>query len=407
MKDLSPDSVQAHVLLPTSLERALPGPLAALLCAIVLAAGCGDSAPRVRDGSADATTDRAATDSGGALPDAAASDATDAARADAADAAPADAPTDSTPDAAVDLAPDGAADLAPDQAADGAADVAADAGADNRADGGAAEAGDAEPLCTGAGCPSAVAAGHLQLWLRGDQAVQCAPVAALNRVTVWGDLSGHGRDAKPPAGKPGPLCGASAATINGRAVIKFARTGSAADGDYLEADLQSLVDKPFTIAVVERRPADPMQNVFNAWMIGSALQKPEDTMCAGVNMNANRGILLGYQLPTLMIAGTWGIDCDISAFGGEGMAKVARSMLTFAPGVGLTLFSGGTKTGPVASQGLKLLVQAYVGRGYNFDETENRFLGDIAEVVAFDVALSDAERLALDGYLKQLWGGDP
>jgi hypothetical protein len=44
-----------------------------------------------------------------------------------------------------------------------------------------------------------------------------------------------------------------------------------------------------------------------------------------------------------------------------------------------------------------------IGRALRTHTGDDRFIGDIAEIVVFDVALSDPERLQMEAYLKAHW----
>ena len=47
-------------------------------------------------------------------------------------------------------------------------------------------------------------------------------------------------------------------------------------------------------------------------MLGSKLGFPDDVLC-GANSNVGQAFVLGYGLDRVMIASTWGADCDINA----------------------------------------------------------------------------------------------
>jgi hypothetical protein len=305
-----------------------------------------------------------------------------------------------------------------------AADSSADAGAEasvpssERAPGSAPDASDAhapslsQPTggdgpsttwpCAGGGCPDEVAPGHLQLWLRSDQGVECAQEAGINRVRVWRDLSGNGRDAVPAASKVGPVCGAG--MLNGRHAITFPRTDGLEDQEYLETNLASLKDKGFTIAVVEKREGA----ANNLFMIGSQLEFPDAVSCP-MNPNANRGLLLGYWMPGLLGASTWGTTCDVSATVPAAFATASLVVTTYEPMVGLKLFLNGNKVGESPSSGLEAIGRGLVGRAFqhNMYSKDTRYRGQMAEVVVFDVPLEDGTRTALEQYLKATWGTGP
>jgi hypothetical protein len=221
-------------------------------------------------------------------------------------------------------------------------------------------------------------------------------------VQKWRDLSGHTRDAVPPAGQPGPLCGASAATIEGHPVVTFPRDATYPSGEYLEVDLAAIVDRPFSIAIVELRRGDGVQG---AWLLGSRLPYPASLDCGPVNLNASEGLAIGYPGPFVFVATVWGPNCDILLGLPPPAARPNGSLVVFAPGTGITLFSQELTVGPVASEGLKRSQLGFIGRGFDsaVGVDDSRFAGDIAEIVIFDVALTTDQRKALQGYFRASW----
>jgi hypothetical protein len=299
-----------------------------------------------------------------------------------------------SPDAGVEgLAPDTAPPM-PDTAIDVAVGDSSDASPDQTADGGG---------CSAPGCPSMLAPGHLQLWLRGDQGVECAPVDNANRVTAWRDLSPKGHDALPATGKHGPLCGASAGAINGRPVIKFPRTPGLDAEEHLEVDFTSLLDHSFTIAFVDRRPSatDP----FNSWVIGSKLPYPDGVSCDDVGPNSNQGLAFGYLFSSSLYVTAWGKDCDAIGAVSLGDDLAHMTVVTFSPSAGLKVFRDGAADGSAPSEGLKSTMGGYLGRGFQQtpDGADSRFLGDVAEVVVIDDELDTERRQALESYLQIAW----
>jgi hypothetical protein len=256
----------------------------------------------------------------------------------------------------------------------------------------------ATPPCTGDACPSGIAPGHLQLWLRGDRGLDCAG----GMVERWRDLSGHERDALPPAGKAGPLCGAQ--MLNGHATVFFPHTNGRADAEHLEVDLTPLAGSPFSIAVVEKRTGLRQ----DGYLVGSQLPFPDDVSC-GLSVNRERGLVLGYNASSFLWASTWGEDCDLAVSVPPSAPKPSIVMMTYQPQVGLSLFRDGTKLGTSPSRGLRSIVKGFIGRGYQLGQypEDTRYSGQIAEIVVFDSALSDVERGALEAYFKATWDSGP
>jgi hypothetical protein len=351
--------------------------------------------------------------------------------ADTAQSPPADASPDRAPDGVAERpADDAAIDLARDMAADGAAehpsgdvatdtvvdsppgageDAATDVAAEAPANDAAADSGgddgpsDAVAACSPAGCPTEIAPGHVQLWFRGDVGVECAAVDAKQRVLRWQDFSGHGRHARAPAGRRGPLCGAAAGALNGHSVISFPRTENAQGEEYLEVDLTGIHGKSFTIAIVERR----MPAMFNSWMIGSQLdpKTESEVSCDGVNPNANHGLAIGYPFTMTMQATVWGPDCDIGVPAPALGDKPNVTVVSYSKPTGLQLFTDGTHRMTVASDGLASALLGFIGRGYalNDDVSDSRYRGVIAEIAVFDVELTSEQRTNLEAYFRQRW----
>lgn len=262
---------------------------------------------------------------------------------------------------------------------------------------------------SGSGPPTA----NLQLWLRGDLGVDCIPVGDKNRVAEWRDQSPHQRHARPPAGKRGPLCGPSAGVINGRSTIGFPRTPASnqqqparqdeEDNEYLEVDLHALANKPYSIAVVERRSGTD----FSSWIIGAKLPFPDALDCfvdvfdPKENPNKGKGLMLGYPMSATITATTWGPDCDATYTGVVVGSKAHTTVLVYAPATGLTLFLDGVQKATAPAPAL-VQIEALIGRGF-YQGPDSRYKGEIAEILAFDTALSVEDRQKLESYLHQSW----
>ena len=259
------------------------------------------------------------------------------------------------------------------------------------------------PSCDSPGCPAMLAPGRLQLWLRSDVGVDCAAEGTPRRVTAWRDQSGNGRDARAAAGKVGPAC-STGALLNGREVVSFPATSGFDGEEHLEMELGMLAGKPFSIAVVEQRAEARIASFF----LGSRLPYPDAISCNN-NINAGKGLLLGYPIAVLMAASTWGPDCDINVPVAPAPAKPTRTLMVFTPGAGLTLQVDGVTIGESRSNGLLTMKQALLGRGYDLSTAamDSRYHGVIAEVAVFDVALDEGQRAALDGYLRARWETGP
>ncbi len=380
-----------------------PADLARLLLLIVTivvaGAGCGDEGGQ---GPLGATSDAAAGPDGGAEDGGAGADGVSS--SDGGAIADGGGTGDGGATAAADAAGDGGATA--DAAAGGAVHDAAAGpvadGASAPADPGPSASPDAGPPalpCEGALCPPGIAPG-LKLWLRGDVGVTCD--GAGGRLTRWADLSGGGRHARVPDGSQGPLCGAQAGQLAGRPVVTFPALAGDEDKDYLEVDLGFLVGTSFTIAVVEKRKGSRS----SSWMIGSRLAYPDSVRCSVPNLNVGGGLLLGYAMPTLIKASTWGMNCDLGVDGLPMPSEPRATVLTHRIGEGLALFVDGRKVAAGPAAPLSSIGTGLIGRGFarTPKATDSRYEGDLAEVIAYDRPLGDEERRALETYLQQAWG---
>ncbi|HEX3697255.1 MAG TPA: hypothetical protein VH374_17905 [Polyangia bacterium] len=325
---------------------------------------------------------------------------------------------------------DGADDSVTEPAvSDGGVDSAAEAAPDDDGngspdDGSPSEVDGPAPSCPGPDCPLALAAGHLQLWLRGDQGVSCDG----GRVTRWTDLSGRHNDASPPAGQWGPICGASAGQLNGRDVIMFPRgtEPDAVAAEHLEVDFRTLAQSSLTIAVVEKRDDAP---VTASWMIGTPLPFPTAIFCDdSASVNQTLGMVLGYLTPDHLIGSFWGDSCQ-----GPGesvspppVSKPSTTIMIFQPSTGISLFINGKQgegdgsgfikedgLGPLDTNTADAHPAAFMGRGLigrGFEATESgvdsRYKGLIAEVIIYNAPMVTSDRKLLEAYLTDRWNTD-
>jgi hypothetical protein len=240
--------------------------------------------------------------------------------------------------------------------------------------------------------------------------VECSDVAGSRRVVRWKDLSGKRNDAVAPEGKKGPLCGVDAGAFNGRPVIAFLPDPADRTDGYLEVSLAALVKKPFTVAIVERRK-DLMRP--SSWVLGSKLPYREITSCMVANPNAGKGLRFGYN-GMLVTVSTWGPMCDLRTESipvwtdeTKTAIKPTVSVLTFAPEMGLSL---AVDDRPVVSKpagGLDEVMTGFIGRAYQAGAIDDRYSGQIAEIAAWDVALTDQQRISLRQYLRDTWDTAP
>jgi hypothetical protein len=297
------------------------------------------------------------------------------------------------------LAPDATPDVPSDNPPEGPADVTADA------------------FCPGADCPLVIATDHLQVWLRGDDEMDCPFDGTVARVREWRDRSGKGNHAKPAGGQVGPLCGPSAGMLNGKRVVTFPRTLGQENGEHLQVSLASIQDRPFTVAIVEKRK-DAID--FSSWLLGSRVEAPDQECVPNVEgANTARVLQIGYAAAWDKRATTWGHPCGIAldetvltdAGPPDPTAPTVTTLwlVTLTADKKLSLHLNGSSRGESADEGLrsadmKPAVMGFIGRGLQPAPFDSRFKGDIAEILIYDVALDSQQRRLLEQYLQSRWG---
>jgi len=242
------------------------------------------------------------------------------------------------------------------------------------------------------------------LWLRADLDLECQPYSdGKQRVTVWHDQSGHQNDAVARTGKPGPLCGSDAFPLNGVVDPYFADDNSDFASLILDVDLTPLLGSDYTIFVVERRRGDKYEN----YVIGTLIPTPDNFDCSATGPNPYRGLHFGYRLDDTYTLEEFcdGLRVTVPVLTGTPVPHVDVGWFSQAPDAGQQIFVDGVFLGADHSQNkpLQLATGGAIGRGY--EETyDERFIGDIAEVVVYPSALSDADRNAVEAELRQRWG---
>jgi hypothetical protein len=259
--------------------------------------------------------------------------------------------------------------------------------------------------------PPTVASSHLRLWLTAKTGITCTS----GRVTNWADQSQNHDDALPQNNQLGPQCQISASPhlLNGIDLPSFSAptaNGNIID-ETLDVNLAFLANSNYTIFAVERRWADyPTGYEF---VLGTTVPLALEVTWPGCGpSSANKALAFGY------VYYNGGPQFTLDQVCNTLWATVVGSVLPpppIAPSEETALFD-------VAS-GHKLWVSgfpvvanadtnplAYAGGGAigrSVDQTpastDPRFRGDIAEVIVYDAALSDSDRLTVEAYLKDFW----
>jgi hypothetical protein len=249
--------------------------------------------------------------------------------------------------------------------------------------------------------------------------------------TGWDDLSGHGNNAGTTSSSPlpdggpvgahtGPTCNAPSHAINGIAVPYFtdANDGPPYVSGTFDVNLGFLTGSPFTIFMVERRWSGMRSNDTPNLALGT--QSPLDPPPSGqptalstlqvgyVAYNTGTG---GVHCPQLSLdLGNWGAQNVVPANDAGTPAPLSIDTFRMGPSTGLHAWINGYLQ--LGSNGSQVLSATYegdqtigsIGRAAYVNYRDERFNGDIAEVLIFDSELSESDRQAVETYLETHWG---
>lgn len=287
--------------------------------------------------------------------------------------------TDGGQDATPDVTPqnDGGVDAPVDSPADTAQDVTADAAVD----------------------PQSIIGSNLQLWLTSDKGMTCVTTTTPNRVTTWADQSGHNRDAT-AATANGARCNVH--SINSIDVPYLSAPGSSSpyNDEIFTVDLSFLVNTAYTVAIVEKRWADhgSFASLIGTIVPGEAQADPGDHDKAFGFAFAQGNLVVDqyYDRP---------LAYNIAA----APDSTAHFVIAwFAPTVGHRLYVDGNDVDDnLSDAGLAALIVAQsgvIGSSEYINAFDDRFQGDIAEIIVADAALSPSALNQLGSYVKTHWG---
>ena len=254
--------------------------------------------------------------------------------------------------------------------------------------------------------PLLVQPAALQLWLRSDRDMTCTADAGTGDLTLWKDQSGKTHDAKTPTtmtvAATGVQCTAAASGIHGMPVAHFPRGGDyTKDDGTLSVDLSFLANSDYTIFVVERRT--DLAN--EEWLLGSVA--PVFPTCQTTSDN-QKAFRFGYKSNTQLALGhLCGGDLLATVAGADISTKpVSLDIGTFSKAAagGHVLESGAVKANDtlVAPLATGAILGGTIGRGYD-TTSDTRFQGDVAEIVVYNAALSEADKADVKAYLKAHW----
>jgi hypothetical protein len=214
----------------------------------------------------------------------------------------------------------------------------------------------------------------LQAWFRADKGI--FTMMDSDGVFQWEDSSGHLRHASQAGVDAQPHWIPN--VLNGQPVVRLT------NGQYMTFDGKFLLGSDYSLVIVEARAKGNDGFIF-----------------AGGTSVTNQGIGIAYAADTTLRLSQWNNDLDmtIQKFTAP---QFAITMGVFDHTFGHLLYRDGQpqvgnpdKT-PIGGTALD---QIYIG-GFIF----NFYSGDIAELMIFDIAISDAQRTSIDDYLKQKYG---
>jgi hypothetical protein len=214
----------------------------------------------------------------------------------------------------------------------------------------------------------------LKAWFRADHGVSTTPNTT--NVFQWEDSSGFTHHASQPTVNNQPSLAMN--VVNGMPAVRF--TG----GQTLFFDAGYLIGTNYSLVIVEARSKANTGFIF-----------------AGGTFTKNEGLGIAYSDTSTLRLSQWNNDLDmvIPAFT---TPQFAISTGVFDQAKGHALY----RTGQAAVMNMEMtpvagtaLDKIYIGAVLIYNYT-----GDVAELMVFDVAISDAQRTGIESYLKQKYG---
>lgn len=220
---------------------------------------------------------------------------------------------------------------------------------------------------------------NLQAWFRADS---IAGLADGDSVNAWADSSGNGNHASQADSNLYPKWYASPSdTTNiARPVVRF---GDGTGQDYLGYDGSFLVNKPYTIMVLEGRRSARNENYFTG----------------GTDQGGNANLILGYRNNATLTLAQFHNDLNVTVPGYTSQEFVISGFQN--DGTNKYIYRDGIEKATQAAGSLLVgYPNARIGGGFRTYE------GDIAEVLIFDRALSAEEQNEVGFYLENKYGLD-
>jgi hypothetical protein len=316
-------------------------------------------------------------------------------------------------------------DSANDEENDGDADAHPDGqppDAQSDADGAPAPT-DADAASDAAPRPTDIAGSHLRLWLTADWGVTCTQTqgpdgSTIHRVSSWADRSGNQNDASLRQNPPqlGPQCRVPQHAVNGVDLPYFSApsNGNVVD-ETLDVDLGFLQGSDYTIFAVERRWADAPTTSESEFVVGTTVPRSVELAGVGAWCNpfpANEMLAFGYSYnngsPELLLTqGCGAVGGTVASVPATMPSSLKEETGRLDQSAGREVWVEGNPFGVDTSvTPLSYASGGAIGRAVAVTTAlgfENRFRGDIAEVIVYDAALTDADRIAVEQYLAGHW----
>jgi hypothetical protein len=261
--------------------------------------------------------------------------------------------------------------------------------------------------------PATIESSHLRLWLNAEVGVDCKD----QRVSAWADLSPDHRDATLQHGQLGPQCQVSPTPhiVNGVDLPYFSGPETADAGaldETLDVDLGFLQGSNYTLFVVERRSVDDNSVNEAEFVLGTTLQTPDGQAPGICPSSQDTALAIGY---VYYHGGPQFVE-DQSCTANYGDAplvnraqvnRLVEHGVRFDSTQGHQLWMKGTLLqADTWTFSLTAAQGGAIGRAFldSYTATQDqRFKGDIAEVIIYDTALSDADLIAVEAYLQRHW----
>lgn len=231
----------------------------------------------------------------------------------------------------------------------------------------------------------AVASGNLRLWLKADSGVSAD---SSNRVSQWQDFSGQSNDCFQTDTNKQPQL---AIGLNGRPVIRFDGIQDANVGDYLQGNDDVGLTTGFTAFMVyekaERTVAEEIPvfigspgwaNSARSFYIRSISGVSNEMAFAAWSNDYGSGFRIPNSTPRIWTERLNANKTQIEFFDTDGVNDFSISHATSR----LLSPANGYYVGGLASQ-------------------KRNFKGDIAEIIYYQGSLSDADRSAVENYLRE------